>query len=78
MTDFVQRVDKTRSDSILQLATIAGEQRKAIEALSASTTTLNQALSAGQARGQWGERMAEDILRVAGFLEDVPVGARLK
>ena len=30
---------------------------------------VNNVLSSSQARGQWGERMAEDMLRAAGFIE---------
>ncbi len=71
MTTFVQRIDKTRSDSILELATVVKESRATIDALSSATGELSQALSSGQARGQWGERMADDILRVAGFIEGV-------
>jgi len=32
---------------------------------------LRQALVSTKARGQWGERMAEDVLRLAGFVEGV-------
>ncbi|MGZ5498578.1 MAG: DNA recombination protein RmuC, partial [Candidatus Aminicenantales bacterium] len=32
---------------------------------------LRQALVSTKARGQWGERMAEDVLRLAGFIEGV-------
>ena len=39
--------------------------------LAASTTTLREALASPQARGRWGERMAEDVLRLAGFVENV-------
>src|SRR5690606_18776373 len=39
--------------------------------LAASTTTLREALGSSQARGRWGERMAEDVLRIAGFVENV-------
>ena len=41
------------------------------QALSASTQSLREALANPKARGQWGERMAEDVLRLAGFLEHV-------
>ena len=64
MTGFVQAVDKKRSDSILELATVT-------TALMETTSRLDQALAGGQTRGQWGERMAEDVLRVAGFIEGV-------
>jgi len=36
-----------------------------------STESLRQALSGTKIRGQWGERMAEDVLRVAGFIENI-------
>jgi len=36
-----------------------------------TTGTLREALASSKARGQWGERMAEDVLRVAGFQEDI-------
>lgn len=39
--------------------------------LAASTATLREALGSSQARGRWGERMAEDVLRLAGFVENV-------
>ena len=39
--------------------------------LSESTQSLRSALANPQARGQWGERMAEDVLRLAGFIEHV-------
>src|SRR5918993_2549213 len=39
--------------------------------LADSTRTLREALANPQARGQWGERMAEDVLRLAGFTEHV-------
>ena len=35
------------------------------------TGSLREALASPKARGTWGERMAEDILRVAGFIEGV-------
>ena len=35
------------------------------------TEKLNTALSSSQARGKWGERMAEDILTLAGFVDGI-------
>jgi len=40
-------------------------------ALLQSTHMLREALASTKVRGQWGERMAEDVLRLAGFIEDV-------
>ena len=39
--------------------------------LSATANSLREALASSNARGQWGERMAEDVLRLAGFHERV-------
>jgi DNA recombination protein RmuC len=39
--------------------------------LQTTTEKLNAVLSNSRARGQWGERMAEDILRTAGLVENV-------
>ena len=40
-------------------------------ALTSTTSQLKEVLSNPRARGQWGERMAEDILRLAGLVENV-------
>ena len=40
-------------------------------ALADSTRSLREALTNPQTRGRWGERMAEDVLRLAGFTEHV-------
>lgn len=37
--------------------------------LTETTSGLREALSSTKARGQWGERMAEDVLRLAGLVE---------
>ena len=39
--------------------------------LTDSTNNLREALSSTRARGQWGERMADDILRMLGFVEGI-------
>ena len=46
-----------------------GHMDKAIAGLTQRTENLNEVLSSSQKRGQWGERLAEDILRSAGFVE---------
>ena len=46
-------------------------QAEVTQALSSSTQSLREALANPKARGQWGERMAEDVLRLAGFIEHV-------
>jgi DNA recombination protein RmuC len=39
--------------------------------LATTTQALREALASPKARGQWGERMADDVLRAAGLLEGV-------
>lgn len=41
------------------------------QTLSDSARALREAMASSSARGQWGERMAEDVLRLAGFVENV-------
>jgi DNA recombination protein RmuC len=46
-----------------------GALRNELATLSQVTSSLQQALANNRVRGQWGERIAEDILRAAGFIE---------
>ena len=67
ITDF----EKERSVKFGQLD---NQLRLALEQttrLQETTNQLRQALSNTRARGQWGERMAEDILRLMGFVEGI-------
>ncbi len=67
----VKELEKDRVEKFGELTRhlqIAGEQT----ALLAKTTySLREALASTKARGQWGERMAEDVLRLAGFVENI-------
>ncbi len=69
--EWVREVDAKRGESIVKLEAVTRESKQQTELLRASTGRLNEMLSGTQARGQWGERMAEDVLRVAGFIEGV-------
>ena len=44
---------------------------KVIRELTDTTGDLKNALSSNSSRGQWGERMAEDVLRLSGLIEGV-------
>ena len=39
--------------------------------LAETTNDLSSVLNSSQARGQWGEKMAEDVLQLAGFIEGI-------
>jgi DNA recombination protein RmuC len=69
--ELVREVDKKRGESIVKLEAVTRESRQQTELLRSETGRLNEVLSGSQTRGQWGERMAEDVLRVAGFIEGV-------
>jgi DNA recombination protein RmuC len=71
VTALVQRLDSARAGQLGEVSEqLAGVARAHTE-LGRTTATLTQALTNAQARGQWGERMAEDVLRTAGFIEGV-------
>src|SRR5690606_177698 len=70
VNEVVERVDRHRGESIASLETVVRESQRSLDALNRSTDRLNTTLSNSQARGQWGERMAEDILRSAGMVLD--------
>lgn len=71
VVDTVAAVDQARGVSITRLETVVREGQGAIDSLQKSTTRLADTLSNSQARGQWGERMARDILQAAGLIENV-------
>jgi DNA recombination protein RmuC len=71
LRELVREVDSKRGDSIVKLEAVTRETKQQTELLRTETGRLNEVLSGGQTRGQWGERMAEDVLRIAGFIEGV-------
>jgi len=62
-----QEIKNLRNVSAYQFGTV----EQAVATLSKRTQNLNDVLSSSQARGQWGERLAEDMLRAAGFVEGI-------
>ncbi|MGH2854500.1 MAG: DNA recombination protein RmuC [Solirubrobacteraceae bacterium] len=71
LRELMRDVDKKRGESLVKLETVTRESKQQTELLRSETGRLNEVLSGSQTRGQWGERMAEDVLRVAGFIEGV-------
>lgn len=69
--EFVTKTDSARVRSIGEVANMVKESRTVTEALRQDTAKLNEALAGGQSRGQWGERVADDVLQIAGFIEGV-------
>ena len=67
MSEIDQALTSLRDSTSKQYGTV----EQAVAALTRRTDKLNDVLSSSQARGQWGERLAEDMLRAAGFAEGV-------
>jgi len=69
VSQLMQQLEKDREakyGALEQQLKQAGEQTAK---LASTTSALKEALASSQARGQWGERMAEDVLRIAGMKE---------
>ncbi len=67
----MQKIEGERRQSFGSLNEQLKQSLEQTQKLREATAQLNQALSNSQARGQWGERMAEDVLRMAGFIEGI-------
>lgn len=62
--ELIQEFEKARESKL-------GALDDQLKNLTQTTSSLQTALADNQARGQWGERIAEDILRLLGFVEGV-------
>ena len=69
--EVIQKIENDRKESFGQLNTQIKQSVEQTKQLQDVTNQLNTALSSSQIRGQWGERMAEDVLRLAGFIEGI-------
>jgi DNA recombination protein RmuC len=74
----LRQVSQRLGDFERTVREIDGRQRQQFGALATSVRSLSQtaqqlrdALGSAKQRGQWGERMADDVLRAAGFVEGV-------
>ncbi|MBW3619189.1 MAG: DNA recombination protein RmuC [Actinobacteria bacterium] len=69
MTALVRELESQRARSLGELSEQLAHTGTTTAELAKVTQTLRQALSSSSSRGQWGERMADDVLRAAGFVE---------
>jgi len=67
----MKELEKDRVEKFGQLASHLNTATQQTAALMQTTSQLREALASTKVRGQWGERMAEDVLRLAGFIENV-------
>jgi DNA recombination protein RmuC len=69
--DAVTRLHRDGASQHSELLTGLKEAQSSTRHLAETTDHLRQALASPKARGQWGERMADDVLRLAGMVEGV-------
>jgi DNA recombination protein RmuC len=69
--DRVERLMRSIGDGNVKIDTRLGDAAKVIKELSETTGNLRNALTSNSNRGQWGERMAEDVLRLSGLIEGI-------
>src|SRR5690606_13400304 len=67
----IRLLEQDRNKKFGEISTAIEEHRKITEELKTSTESLSKVLANNQVRGQWGERIIEDILRSAGFIENI-------
>jgi len=67
----MKELEKDRVEKFGQLTSHLNTATQQTAALMQTTSQLREALASTKVRGQWGERMAEDVLRLAGFIENV-------
>ena len=71
VSELVRELEKDRENKFGQLTTQLRTVGEQTSALATTTGQLREALANTSIRGQWGERMAEDVLRLTGFVEGV-------
>ena len=67
LTGLLHEVERERREHVGELSSQLREAGRHTQVLAETTQSLREALSSTTARGQWGERMAEDVLRLAGL-----------
>ena len=71
VTELVHQLGRANSRSFGEVAAALNAHAESTSSLAATAQGLREALASPKVRGQWGERMAEDVLRLAGFVEHV-------
>jgi len=71
VTTLVHTLEKDREQKFGELTQKLSATNEQTASLLKVTGSLREALASSQSRGQWGERIADDILRLAGFIENV-------
>ena len=67
----VQQLGQATSEKLAVVDHSLQAHAEITQSLAGTANSLREALASSNARGQWGERMAEDVLRLAGMHEQV-------
>jgi DNA recombination protein RmuC len=67
----IRLLEQDRSKKFGELVSSLDSHRKLTDELNISTKRLSQVLSNNQARGEWGERIIEDLLQANGLMEGI-------
>jgi DNA recombination protein RmuC len=69
--NLMREFEKDRATKFGAITAQLEETAKQTSRLQDTTGKLQTALASARIRGQWGERIAEDVLRLAGFIENI-------
>lgn len=67
----VEDVGKVSGEKIAEVSTLMRRHEDVTSKLKDTTEHLGRALASSKKRGEWGERMAEDIIRLVGMVEGI-------
>ncbi len=70
LTDMQKKIDDVGKGS-LEVSTLIRKHEEVTSKLKDTTDHLRQAFASSKKRGEWGERMAEDILKLVGMVEGI-------
>lgn len=76
--ELIASMQQDRAEQDGRLTTRLDQAVAVTTTLADTTRSLREALASPKARGQWGERMAEDVLRAAGFKEGMSYKRQVK
>lgn len=69
--DEIRELERDRTKKFSEITTAIDEHRKLTDELKVSTHQLASVLSNNQQRGEWGERIIEDLLKANGLMEGI-------
>ncbi|MFA5354478.1 MAG: DNA recombination protein RmuC [Thermodesulfovibrionales bacterium] len=67
----IEEVGKGSGERFAEVATLIRKHEEVTQRLKETTDHLKHALASSKKRGDWGERMAEDIIRLIGMVEGI-------